>query len=73
MSWCFEGMHITGLYMNKYPVSGKVWLSRVRYGGQVCHYINLDKPLELYGRTRDSLILDHREVLQVRDRVPETA
>ena len=71
--WNYEGMHIAGLYMGQYPVSGKVWLSRVKYGGEVCHYINLDKPFELYGRTRDSVILNHPEVLQVSDTMAETA
>lgn len=71
--WNYTDMHITGLYMGKFPVSGKVWLSRVKYGGEVSHHINLDKPVEIYGTERDTVILNHSEVLQVRDRAAESA
>lgn len=67
MLWNLEGMHISGLYMGSIPVSGKVWLSRVKYGGEVSHHINLDKPVEIYGTERDTVILNHSEVLQVRN------
>lgn len=65
--WDYTGMHITGLYMGKFPVSGKVWLSRVKYGGEVSHHVNLDKPVEIYGTERDTVILNHSEVLQIAD------
>ena len=65
--WNLEGMHISGLYMGNIPVSGKVWLSRVKYGGEVSHHINLDKVISVYGTERDSVILNHSEVLQVRN------
>jgi len=73
MLWNLEGMHISGLYMGKFPVSGKVWLSRVKYGGEVSHHINLDKPVEIYGTERDTVILNHSEVLQVRNSFVEMA
>jgi hypothetical protein len=73
MLWNLEGMQVSGLYMGKFPVSGKVWLSRVKYGGEISHHINLDKSVEIYGTERDSVILNHSEVLQVRNGVVETA
>lgn len=65
MSWILEGKRIRGTYLDSIEVQGVVYLSRVVYGGRVHHYITLDEPVNVYGRLAKSLIVDHRDVLQV--------
>jgi len=66
--WNLEGMTVTGTYC-EVPVSGKVELSRVAYGGRVKHTVVLDKPIQLKWRTESTtrVILDHTEVITVKD------
>ena len=65
--WNLEGMMVSGLYMgeHKFPVKGKVELSRVAYGGEVKHHIALEEPIEVYGAMRDRVILEHGYIQQV--------
>lgn len=65
--WDYTGMHVEGRYMGDFPVSGRVELSRVRYGGGVSHHIVLDSPITVYGAERDRVIINHSEVTSVRD------
>jgi hypothetical protein len=66
MNWCLEGLIVSGNYMGSFPVSGRVELSRVKYGGEVSHHVVLDEPIMVYGASRDRVILDHHEILSVR-------
>jgi len=63
--WNLEGMRVFGLYLNKFPVTGKVELSRVAYGGEVKHHIALETPIEVYGAVRDRVILEHGRIQKV--------
>ena len=67
MSWNLEGLTVFGRYMGmeSFPVKGKVTLSRVKYGGGVCHYIDLENPLLVYGNLRNRIILEHEFVERV--------
>jgi hypothetical protein len=65
-NWNLEGLHVTGNYMGDYPVSGRVVLSRVKYGGGVQHTVVLDSPLYLYETVRERVLLDHENVDSVR-------
>lgn len=65
-NWNLEGLHVTGLYMGLFPVSGRVELSRVKYGGGVQHTIVLDHPVQIYNTMRDRLLLDNENVTSVR-------
>ena len=65
--WNLEGMRVVGSYMGQIPVTGKVELSRVQYGGEVSHHIALDTPVEVYGAVRDRVILEHKFVNRVMD------
>jgi hypothetical protein len=67
MNWNLEGLRIHGLYMGCFPISGKVDLSRVRYGGEVSHHIALDQPIKVYGATRWRVVLEHKFVNRVLD------
>ena len=58
MSWNIEGAHVTGLYMNVFPFAGIVTESRVKYGGQVQHTVKLDSPIEVFGATRNTILID---------------
>lgn len=64
--WDLEGMTVSGKYMGEFPVTGKVRLSRVKYGGWVTHHVDLDTPIEVYGSIRDSVILNQHDIEQVR-------
>ena len=65
-NWNLEGLRVTGLYMGVFPVSGRVELSRVKYGGGVQHTVVLDQTVQIYGQVRDRLLLDHENVSTVR-------
>lgn len=67
MNWNLEGLRVNGLYMGLFPISGKVDLSRVQYGGEVSHHIALDQPIKVYGAIRDRIILEHKFVNRVLD------
>jgi len=60
--WCLEGLTVTGLYLDLFPVKGRVELSRVQYGGEVSHHIQLEKPINVYGAFRDRVILMHKDI-----------
>ncbi len=65
MNWNLEGMRVVGIYMGMFPISGKVDLSRVKYGGEVIHHVALDKPIEVFGAMRGQVILEHKFVNRV--------
>jgi hypothetical protein len=67
MNWILEGMRVTGKYLGDYPVSGRVELSRVAYGGEVKHTVVLDNPIGVFGVIRDRVILNHFEIETVKD------
>lgn len=66
--WDYTGLVVSGLYLNEIPVSGKVELSRVAYGGGVKHHVVLDEPVNVYGVLRDRVILEMKQVLSVKSR-----
>lgn len=57
-----DGMRVFGMYMGDYAVSGKVWQSRVTYGGNMSHHVTLDNPINVFGAVRESIILDAAEI-----------
>jgi hypothetical protein len=65
-NWNLEGLHVTGWYMGAFPISGRVELSRVKYGGGVQHTVVLDQSVQIYDQMRDRLLLDHENVSSVR-------
>ena len=58
--WDLEGLTVQGNYMGDFPVTGRVALSRVQWGGEVCHHVVLDAPIVVYGATRDRVVLEHK-------------
>jgi len=67
MNWVLEGMHVTAKYLNEFSVSGLVVLSRVTHGGEITHHVELDNPIQVYGRTANVVIVKHKEILTVKD------
>jgi hypothetical protein len=65
--WDLEGYHIKAVYLDEFDVSGVVELSRVRYGGGVCHTIKLESPINVYGSVRDRCIVQHEDVTQLKE------
>lgn len=62
MQWHLEGKRVTGYYLNQFPVSGIVTLSRSKLGGSVIHYVDLDQPVKVFSSTREKVILNHSDV-----------
>jgi hypothetical protein len=72
MQWNLEGLRVWGHYLDMFPVSGEVVLSRVCYGGGVQHTVVLEQPLTVFGRVREAgerVLLDHKDVVRVKDAV----
>ncbi len=65
MSWDLTGQRVAGVYLNAYTVAGTVTDSRVKYGGQVQHTVQLDRPIEVFGRSAEVLLLDNNELFTV--------
>ena len=65
--WNLEGMCDSGMYMGEFPVTGVVTLSRVQYGGEVSHHVELETPVVVYSATRDVVILEHKFIQTVKD------
>ena len=63
--WDYEGLKVSGMYMDEFPVTGLVESSRVAYGGHVKHLLVLDEPIMVYGAMRDRVILDMSNILTV--------
>jgi hypothetical protein len=66
--WDLTGMTVSGQYMGEIPVTGKVRLSRVKYGGEISHHVDLDTPMNIFGSIRNTVILEHKHVESVRNR-----
>ena len=62
--WNLEGQIVRGVYFNV-PVEGVVTLSRVKYGGEVQHTVDLFFPITMYGQERTTVLLDANEVVHV--------
>jgi hypothetical protein len=65
-NWNLEGLNVAGMYMGEFPVSGRVELSRVKYGGGIQHTVVLDKPIQVYSAMRERVLLNHENVVRVR-------
>jgi hypothetical protein len=64
--WDLEGLTVTGLYLGSIPVKGNVDLSRVEYGGEVSHHVQLESPINIYGEMRERVILMHKHISSIR-------
>lgn len=65
--WNYEGMTVSGVYLGDFKVTGRVELSRVKYGGRVCHTVVLNSPITVYGAIRERVILDHEQITSIKD------
>lgn len=65
--WDLTGHWIKTVYLDEFVVSGAVELSRVQYGGRVCHTIKLESPINVYGSVRDRCIVQHEDVTQLKE------
>jgi hypothetical protein len=62
--WNLEGQIVRGYYFDV-PVEGVVTLSRVKFGGDVQHTVDLFFPITLFGSERTTVLLDANEVVHV--------
>jgi len=58
MDWNLEGKRIVGIYLGLWPFKGTVLESRVKYGGQVQHTVQVDEPFKVYGEVRERILVD---------------
>ena len=58
MGWDKTGSFISGLYLDMFPFRGTVRESRVKYGGQVEHTVELVNPIRVFGATRDVILIE---------------
>ena len=58
MTWNLTGQHINGLYQGAWPYAGEVLESRVKYGGAVQHRVRVRVPLQVYGQTREVILVE---------------
>jgi len=65
MSWNLEGKRVNGFYMGQFPYTGMVVESRVKYGGQVQHTVQVDAPFEVYGSVRDRVLVSTTEINRI--------
>ena len=65
--WDYTGMVVSGQYMGDIPVTGRVEMSRVKYGGGICHTVVLKESIEIYGNIRDRVIIDHENIERIFD------
>lgn len=63
MTWILDDQKVSGKYFD-ISFTGIVEESRVKYGGKVCHTINLDSPIQLPWRTEATtrIICDDEEL-----------
>lgn len=62
MSWNLEGQRVHGLYLNKFPYTGVVSESRVKYGGTVQHTVELDETITVFGALRNHVLVSDDEM-----------
>ena len=64
-SWNLEGLPVKGKYLDLFPYTGVVTLSRVKYGGHVQHTVKLDTPITVFGSVRDYILADESDDFSV--------
>lgn len=60
-NWHQAGKQITGKYMGIFPYSGQIVDSRVKYGGNVEHTVQLDEPISVYNDTRERILVNMKD------------
>ena len=64
--WNLEGLIVRGEYFGV-PVEGVVTLSRVKFGGEVQHTVDLFFSITLFGSERTTVLLDSNEIAYIED------
>lgn len=68
MQWNLEGKRINGIYLGLWTYTGTVIESRVKYGGQVSHTVQVDQPFKAYGEVRERIVVEEfNRILDERD------
>lgn len=65
MDWNLEGKRIEGVYLGVYPFTGRVVNSRVKFGGELQHEVELVQPIEIYGDNRMVLLIGNPEITKI--------
>ena len=63
MSWDREGQSVAFKYIDIFPVFGRVSSSRVMYGEDVRHTVELFQPTKIWGKLRKRLLVRESELV----------
>jgi len=73
MNWNLQGLAVEGFYLKDIPVKGNVTNSRVKYGGDVQHTVELVHAFDAgRGIKRDAgevVLVDHKDITRVMEAV----
>jgi len=65
-NWKLAGLNVTAMYMRLFHVSGRVLESRlIKETGDICHTIELDNPITIYGKILKRIFVQHNEITWV--------
>lgn len=64
-NWIMDGKFVKAKYLGGFDVFGKVVNSRVAYGGGLRYTIELETPVEIFGRVADTVIVRSEEITNV--------
>lgn len=67
MGWDREGEYVSFKYLDIFDVSGKISSSRVMYGGDVQHTVELAVPTKIWNTVRKCVLVRESELV-FRDR-----
>lgn len=57
-----EGQYISGVYCDQFKFVGQVVESRVEYGGDIQHTVELSDPLTVFGADREEILISQSEL-----------
>ena len=64
-TWDRTGQYIEFKYLDLFPAKGKIVETRVVYGGDLHHTVELDNPIIVWGQTRDRILAKESELKRV--------
>ena len=58
MGWIRTGQKVSGKYLGKFDFTGIITDTRVKFGGDLQHTVKLDEVIQVFGETKDVLLID---------------
>lgn len=64
-TWDRIGQYIEFKYLDLFPTKGKIVETRVMYGGDLHHTVELTEPISVWGQTRTQILAKASELKRV--------